>query len=160
MYTIRATHKLLTLMKATPEMNPPTPTTILGDWYVNVTDYGLIICISEKTLLPVLLPREALCTIATELPRALAAILDKLGIDRAAIERERFAMGNSLVSTTASRRLLGFLNDFARMMEPSPDYEGHSSLLKASIWLANTPCNASSPNATWPNAATKAAFKD
>lgn len=157
MFSIRATRKVLTAMKAAPVKEPPAPTTVLRDWYVNVTNDGLVLCVSEKTLLPVVLPREALGAIAIELPRALATVLDKLGVGRAAIERERFAMAQSTVSTTASRRVVGFLNEFAFMMEAT--HEHPRSLLQTSLDLAHTPCNASSAKlVTWPDAATLAAF--
>ncbi len=159
MFSIRATRKLLTAMRATPLKEPPAPTTVLGDWYVNVTNDGLVLCVSEKTLLPVVLPREALSALAIELPRALAAVLDALGIERAAIERERFEMALSTVSTTANRRVVGFLNEFALMMEATSDHERPRSLLETSVYLAHTPCNASVTKlVTWPDAATRAAF--
>jgi hypothetical protein len=155
MFTLRATRKLLALMTVTPLKAPPAPTTALGDWYANVTDDGTILCVSEQTLLPVVLPREALPTLATELPRALSLVLAKLGVDEAAIQRERFAMAQVAVSTTASRRVLGFLKEFAFMLEVA--HEG-TSLLDRSLRLAHTPCNASSRNVTWPDEATRAAF--
>ncbi|MDP3273888.1 MAG: hypothetical protein Q8Q09_01750 [Deltaproteobacteria bacterium] len=145
-------------MKAAPLKEPPTPTTVLGDWYANVTHDGLILCVSEKTLLSMVLPREALSAIAIELPRALTKVLDKLGVDRAAIERERFAMAQSTVSTTASRRVVGFLNEFAFMIEAMREHHGPRSLLQTSLDLAHTPCNAGSALVTWPNEATQAAF--
>lgn len=155
MFCLRATRKLLTAMKAAPLEAPPPPTTVLGDWYANVTPDGLVLCVSEKTLLPVVLPHEAIGAIAIELPRALATILRELGVPPAAVERERFAMAQSTVSTTADRRVVGFLNEFAFLME----HERPRSLLQAALELADTPCNASSTKrVTWPNAATRDAF--
>jgi hypothetical protein len=81
-FTLRATRKLLTTIKAKPAKEPPASTTVLGDWYANVTNDGIILCVSEKTLLPVVLPREAIRAITVELPRALATVLDKLGVDK------------------------------------------------------------------------------
>ncbi|MGC4068698.1 MAG: hypothetical protein QM784_29410 [Polyangiaceae bacterium] len=142
-------------MTATPLKAPTAPTTILGDWYANVTDDGHILCVSEQTLLPIVLPREALPSLATELPRAVSMVLAKLGVDEAAIQRERFAMAQVAVSTTASRRVLGFLKEFAFLLEAAQ--EG-ASLIDRSLWLAHTPCNASSRDAMWPDEATRAAF--
>ncbi|MFN0064323.1 MAG: DUF6933 domain-containing protein [Myxococcaceae bacterium] len=157
MFTLRATRKLLALMVAKPESAPSPPTTVLGDWYANVTTRGLILCVSEKTLLPVVLPGERLRALARELPRALGAVLDSLGVDKTAIERERFAMAQSAVSTTASRRIVGFLNEFGVMMEAGRD--DHRSPLEVALDLAHTPCNASSSKlVTWPDHATRAAF--
>ena len=159
MFTLRATRKLLTAMEAAPAKEPPTPTTVLGDWYAKLADDGLILCVSERTLLPVVLPRETLGAITRALPQALAAVLDKLGVDRAAIERERFAMAQSAVSTTASRRVVGFLNDFAFAIEAMYEDTHRRPLLETSLELAHTPCHASSAKRlVWPDAATKAAF--
>lgn len=157
MFTLRATRKLLALMKAKPESVTLPPTTVLGDWYANVTNDGLILCVSEKTLLPVVLPGSALRTLTTDLPRAMALVLDVLGVDKAAIERERFAMAQAAVSTTASRHVVGFLNEFAFMMESTPDER--RSLVEVAVDLAHTPCNASSAKlVTWPDQATREAF--
>lgn len=158
-FTLRATRRLLTAMNAAPSDEPPPPSTLLGDWYANATNDSLVICVSERTLLPVVLPREALSAIVLELPRALAMVLEELGVDRAAIERERFAMVQSAVSTTANRRVVGFLNEFAFMLEAMRERPPRRSLLQTSLHLAHTPCNASSAKlVSWPDAATRAAF--
>ncbi|MEN9797376.1 MAG: hypothetical protein RL653_1072 [Pseudomonadota bacterium] len=156
MFTLRATRKLLAQMKAKPERAPQPPTTVLGDWYANVTGDGLILCVSERTLLPVILPGEAIRGLTTELPRALAVVLDRLDIDKAAVERERFAMAQSSVSVTANRRVVGFLNEFAFMLDVDLR---RGSCVDASMALARTPCHASSSRlVTFPDQATRAAF--
>lgn len=156
MFTLRATRKLLAQMKAEADPAPQPPTTVLGDWYANVTGDGLILCVSERTLLPVILPGEAIRGLTTELPRAIAVVLDRLDVDKAAIERERFAMAQSSVSVTANRRVVGFLNEFAFMLDTDAR---RGSWIEASMALARTPCNASSSKlVTWPDQATRAAF--
>jgi hypothetical protein len=68
-------------------------------------------------------------------------------------------MAQSVVSTTASRRVVGFLNEFAFMMEAGDDEERPRSWIETSLELAHTPCNASSAKlVTWPDDATLAAF--
>lgn len=158
MFTLRATRKLLTRMNASPDPAPAPPTTILGDWYAHLAPGGLVVCVSETTLLPVVLSEDALPALRTELPRAVASVLGALGIDEDAISRERFAMAKSTVSTTANRRVVGFLNEFAFLIETELEYEPHRSLPEIALRLAQTPCNASSPNVIWPDRATRSAF--
>jgi hypothetical protein len=59
MFSLRCTRKLLGKLKVKPDPSPPAPTTRLGDWYanaLNVGDHRLVLCTSERTLLPVLVP--------------------------------------------------------------------------------------------------------
>ena len=54
--TIRCTRKLLKLLEAEANVDPPSPTNRLGNWYakpVFVRHVPLIICISERSLRPV-----------------------------------------------------------------------------------------------------------
>ncbi len=56
MLTIRCTRKLLERLDVEASSVPLHPTNHLGDWYANLLFTGrarLIICISERTLLPV-----------------------------------------------------------------------------------------------------------
>ncbi|GEM_PF-2377023 len=59
MFTLRCTKKLLTRLKVKPDPRPPPPTTKLGDWCADVLNMGrerLVLCVSELTLLPVIVP--------------------------------------------------------------------------------------------------------
>ncbi len=148
MYTLRCTRRLLDRLSVRPAAAPPEPTTRLGNWYANLLPLEVgeyLLCVSEKTLLPVALPIEAVTNLGTELPRALAPVLTGLGIERSLIEQERFAMAQSVFSTTANRHVVGYMNDFAFMMserlkrEPTP-------MTELSLWLARTPCKMCFPD--------------
>ena len=59
MFTLRCTKKLLTRLKVKPDLQPPPSTTKLGDWYADTLNLGrerLVLCVSELTLLPVVVP--------------------------------------------------------------------------------------------------------
>lgn len=61
MIVVRATAKLLKKLRSDTEENPPNSTGILGDWYCNIAiiqKQHLIICVSQKTLLPIILPAK------------------------------------------------------------------------------------------------------
>lgn len=148
MFTIRSTRRLLDRLKVSPVKTPETPSTRLGDWYGNLLQLDVgeyIVCVSEKTLLPVVLPVAALSNIGQALSKALVPVLTGLGIKKKLIEQERFAMAQSTFGTTASRHIVGFMNEFAFMAstrlseEPTP-------LTELSLWLAETPCRMCFPD--------------
>ncbi len=59
MFTLRCTRTLLKRLRAQPNASPPPPTTRLGDWYGNLLytrPQQLVICVSERSLLPVVVP--------------------------------------------------------------------------------------------------------
>lgn len=148
MFTIRSTRRLLDRLRVSPVKTPEKPSTRLGDWYANLLPLEageFILCVSEKTLLPVMLPVIALPNIGQALSKAMVPVLIGLGIEKKLIEQERFAMAQSTFATTASRHIVGFMNEFAFMAstrlseEPTP-------LTELSLWLAATPCKMCFPD--------------
>lgn len=128
--------------------SPPTPSTRLGDWYANLLPLEageFILCVSEKTLLPVMLPIMALPNISQALSKAIVPVLTGLGIEKNLIEQERFAMTQSTFATTASRNIVGFMNEFAFMASTRLDEEP-TPLTELSLWLAETPCRMCFPD--------------
>lgn len=74
MRTLRCTRKLLTRVPhaTVPVLQPPT--TALGDWYADliiVKSRWLVLCVSEKSLLSVLVPARPL---SSALPRFREAV--------------------------------------------------------------------------------------
>lgn len=81
MYPLRCTKKLLDRMRVAPEPNPPTATTILGEWYANLVYVGnrqLMLCVCDKTLLPVIVPAVHAKPLPYRLPEALFDVLKAL----------------------------------------------------------------------------------
>ncbi|WP_377155062.1 DUF6933 domain-containing protein [Roseateles sp. UC29_93] len=59
MFTFRCTRKLLDRIKVEPKPEPVSPQRILGDWYAHLVHVGqvqIVLAVSERTLLPVVLP--------------------------------------------------------------------------------------------------------
>ncbi len=117
MFTLRCTRRLLSRF---PPAGGPTDedqsTTVLGDWYANVLNVArlrLVLCTSDRSLLTVLVPAKNLSALPGRLTGAVAAMLAELRVAPAAIERERRAMDVHRIAPTASRRVLGSMNDFA-----------------------------------------------
>jgi hypothetical protein len=155
-FTVRCTRKLLDRMRADPESDWPAPTTILGDWCANLLYVGkqqLILCVSERTLLPLVLPATDAKLIPRRLPTALFDVLVALGISPSAIDRELSEMEQFAVGRTANRSVLGVMNDFAFAL---PYRRGDQSLTELALWLAETPCSPIKMNS--PDDQTKAAF--
>ena len=159
MFAIRCTRKLLDRMRLEIEPNPPVPTTILGDWYANLLRFGkqqYILCVSEKTLLPVLMAATEAKSLAKRLPEAVFDVLKALSIPWTAVDREIREMQEAAVGRTANRRVLGILNEFS-YAAPYRLAEG-ASLVDVALWLAETPCGPIGMN--FPDRATAAAFAE
>ena len=76
MFTLRCTARLLKLVGASSAVSAP-PTTRLGDWYANIV-WGrprVLLCVSERTLLPVLISGYGLRGIVPELQRSVSEVL-------------------------------------------------------------------------------------
>jgi hypothetical protein len=147
MFTLRCTQKLLKRLGSpvTGELAPST--TILGDWYANVTSLPFrgkffIMFMNEPTRLVVLVQgRGGQQTIPTFRQRT-AQLLAHLGWAPHSIAREIQAMEEVQLAKTASRSILGSMNDVKRHLEiiaeragsaEAVDWEGQEILM--TTWL-------------------------
>jgi hypothetical protein len=139
MFTLRSTARLRKRLGTTEETPSAPPSTKLGDWYAHLlfTRPQLVLCVSDRTLLPVLIPARDGSLLAPRLREALAQMLGALGIPEAAVAAEQEEMIDARIGKTLSRQVLGSMNDFARMLD---SYRGAGSLLAVSLRLAETPC--------------------
>lgn len=135
------------------------PTTLLGDWYANilfVRPQQLVLCVSERTLLPVVLPAREIDTLTNRLPEAAAAMMSAVGISPASIKTEVEAMRVCHVGRTASKRVLGSLNEMVFLLDGGLRDHPEWPLLQQSLWLAQTPMKLLEYGA--PDRATQALF--
>jgi len=140
-YTLRCTGNLLARLGPVTEVAREPPTTVLGDWYgtlVYAPGMQLVLLVSERTLFPLVVPAREARTLAERIPLALGRALAQLGVSPAAIDREVQAMAGSRIGKTASRTVLGSMNDFQRMM-PYHQWPPRS-LTSVSLELAEAPC--------------------
>lgn len=159
MLTIRATAKLLKKIKDVTNENPPASTGTLGDWYCNaliIQRQHIILCVSEKSLLPILLPSKDMATFPLRLREAVAGALKEIGISDLLIEKEILEMRSWVFSKTASRQILGSMNDFAHIL--SVTMERGFSLEDHAEFLRDTPCSPIGMNT--PARATVEAFSE
>lgn len=115
MFTFRCTKVLLNKLKLPVTSDPPSPTTRLGDWYGNVLNMGhqrLMIFISDRSLLPIIMPLRERHDLLENFKIRLAMVLLYLDIDADIVSDELDQMEPLIVAPTASRSVLGSLNDF------------------------------------------------
>jgi hypothetical protein len=142
MFTVRCTRKLLGRLAQSEQSTAPT--TVLGDWYANVLfsrPQQLVLCVSERSLLPVVLPAKERNTLAPRLSVAVGEVLQRLGVAPALIEREQTAMRDFAYGRTQNRRVLGSLNDLMFQLSWYLRDRPAKSLLEHSLHLAETPCS-------------------
>jgi hypothetical protein len=155
-YTLRVTAKLLKRMKAVPDPTPPPCTGRLGDWYANLhvmRPAHLVLAVSERTLLPVLVPAKDIGGLPERIALAARDMLLAVGIPEEQVVRELRQMAECRIAKTASRQVLGTMNDFAWMLEVDP--RETMSLLDRALLLAECPCSPINDN---PRRATLALF--
>jgi len=139
MFSLRCTRKLLGKLKVKPDPSPPAPTTRLGDWYANVLNIGwnrLVLCTSERTLLPVLVPIAG-PDLPGKLKAALAQFLKAIGVPATLLEEEMRQMSEFTVGKAASLSVLASMQDFKRMARY--DLYEEPSLLHVALKLGEAP---------------------
>jgi hypothetical protein len=102
---------------------------VLGNGYVNLLNAGpqrLVMCVSEVSLLPVILPARN-DEFPRRFPEHLFRTLCAVGISDRAAAREAEEAKEYRVGRTASRSMLGVMNDFAFMAKVYLDYNDVSA---------------------------------
>jgi hypothetical protein len=145
MFTLRCTAKLLKRLRVEPAATRTPPSTRLDDWYANLLftrPAHLVLCVSERTLLPVLIPARNIGALAPRLREGVADVLRALELPENAIQEEQEAMAPAILGKTASRQVLGSMNDFVTILEAYRDpTDSPPALLNLALWLAGTPCS-------------------
>ena len=147
MLTIRATARLLKRANIQPDPAPPTSTGRLGDWYANLLilrPTQLVLCVSGRTLLPVLVPAKDIAGLPQRLASGAGEVLRALGVAEGDVRQELEHMRDVRFAKTASRQILGSMNDFAFMLEMGMKLEadtGPRLLLEEALQLARAPCS-------------------
>ncbi len=141
MFTVRGTKKFLDRV-GRPAVDPPSSSTVLGDWYANVAFWRpqVALFVNAATFVPVLMPLAPASGVVTRFPAVMAGVLGALGIDPRFIDAERSEMSAVVLAKTASRQVLGVMNEFSFMAERtiSTGRSDPADLLGLSVWLANT----------------------
>jgi hypothetical protein len=140
MFTLRCTARLLKQLAVKPAPSAQTPTTRLGDWYATIL-WGrprVLLCVSERTLLPVLVRLPSIGELLPALRDSVAAVLTGLRVPAGLVDDEIAEMETAVIDRTANRRVLGSMIDFGYAADIRR-YED-ISLTAISLWLTETPC--------------------
>jgi hypothetical protein len=94
-------------------------TTRLGDWYATAWFWKpqVALLVSEATLFPVLVPLAPAATLLARFPDHLAQALAAQEVPRSFITTELAQMQDARLAPTASRSVLGIMNEFTFLAE-------------------------------------------
>lgn len=151
---IHCTQKLLKELKVTDSIPAPDilPAKGLGNWYANLLRINRRKCIlftNEKTIYSFLIPnvrKENLMHLHEEFLKHLTKNLQFEEIPLDVIQKIHEEYNNVSYAKTNSRRVLGFMNDFAYHYEGEIMDAGgleYANLLEIAAGMNRTPCNAS-----------------
>jgi hypothetical protein len=142
MLVVRATKKLLDRLGPLTQQPGQTSTTRLGDWYAATWAWRpqVALFVSEATLLPVLMPLAPSATLLTRFPSHLAQELAGQDVPQAFIAEELSHMQEVRLAKTASRSLMGIMNEFSFLAQATRAQTTDVDLTTLARWLATTPC--------------------
>lgn len=139
--TLRGTKKFLDRV-GRPDPEPPVSSTALGDWYANVVVWRpqAALFVNTETFVPVLMPLSPSRGVIDRFPAVMAEVFAALGVDPRFIAGETDEMGSVVLAKSASRQVLGVMNEFVFMAEHtiSTGRSDPTDLVGLSVWLANT----------------------
>lgn len=123
---------------------PPSGTSPLGDWYVNLIPTaggGMFVFVNEQSVLAVVVPAGVPALLNTFVAR-VGNLLSMIGLPNARIEREVEHFREARAAKTASRRVLGVMNDLAYHVQIALDEatpQAKVSLSDLELHLASIP---------------------
>jgi hypothetical protein len=143
-FTFRPTARLAKRLGIPSQPDHLRPTTTLGDWYANVIHLRprhVVLCISETSLLPVVLSGQGLRkTMLSDFRTGVSGVLAAIGVDTFDISTELEEMRRFIVGKPLSRSVLGSMNDLAWGLECRLEADPEISLKDLALELAETPC--------------------
>jgi hypothetical protein len=142
--TFRFTRKLLKYLHADVLSAEVPPTTVLGDWYANLLftrHRRLVICVSERSLLPVFIEAKGRYTFAERFREAVRSVMEGIGVAGNLIEGELNEMSQIRIAATLSRKVLGSLNELNFLARDSLDRRPQIDLIVLTAEIAETPCS-------------------
>jgi hypothetical protein len=141
MMVVRGTKKFLD-RAGRPVTGEVTSSGLLGDWYVNVWFWRpqVAVFVNERTLLPVLVPLAPAATAVARLPGSFAEMARHIGVNATALAAELSMMSEFVLAKTASRSVLGTMNEFSHLADNYRWLHDVIELIDLSLWLAQVVC--------------------
>ena len=114
----------------------------LGDWYASAWAWRpqVALFVSEATLFPILMPLAPAATLLARFPDGLAQALAAHDVPEAFITQELSRMQDVRLGKTASRSVLGIMNEFT-VLAQTVRGDTTTDLTDLAHWLARTPCS-------------------
>lgn len=142
MLIVRATKKLLDRIGPADLGEGEQSTTLMGQWYATAVFWKpqVALFVSEPTLLPVLMPLVPAATLLARFPQQAAALLAAHGTPDAVIDEELRQMRDRRLAKTASRSVIGIMNEFTVLAGAYRGDAPVTDLLALALRLAATPC--------------------
>lgn len=138
-FTLHGTKKLRDRIKVPETTGAPPSDTLLGDWYGTALFWKpqAALLLNTETMIPVLMPLAPASTLLERMLAEVVRVLNAHGVPESILRAEQAAMSECSVAKTASRSLLGVMN---QITADATWVEGHAErLLDLSIWLADRP---------------------
>ena len=135
----------MNFLAVTPVSEPMPSSGRLGDWYANLvpTDASdLIVFVNEKSLVTVAIPAWEAENLASQFRVRVQNLLALLGVSIESIRSEISHYQQVQFARTASRSVLGSMNDIAsnyQFVAEGGDESGYLSLSDAEYKLSNMP---------------------
>jgi hypothetical protein len=143
-FIVHGTRKFLDRMPGDmpPTQAPLASTTMLGDWYAAVLFWRpqVALFVNEPTRLPLFVAFAPATTVIDRMRRAAADVFTALGLAEGFIAQELAEMSDYQLAKTASRSVLGTMNDFGYLADAHRAPGTALDLLALSLQLAQTPC--------------------
>ncbi len=161
MLVIRGTKKFLSRV-GPPVPAPDLSTGALGDWYANTLFWRpqVALFVNERTRLPVFVPLAPARSVVDRFPAEFEKVARRIGVDGAGLDAEMSAMAEWVLAKTASRSVLGTMNEFVHIADSYRWMHDEIDLTDLAVWLAHTPCGVSSSGAAlWPDEAVRTLLK-
>ncbi|MFZ6005375.1 MAG: DUF6933 domain-containing protein [Actinomycetota bacterium] len=142
MFVVRGTERFLDRAGRVDATDGRGSTTVLGNWYATVWFWKpqVALFVNERTLLPVLLPMAPASTVVERFVLGLPEVLRDYGLDPRFAEAEVAAMADHRLDKTASRSLLGVMNEFKHLADDQLRHVDDIELIELALWLAQVPC--------------------
>jgi hypothetical protein len=137
-------------------------TCALGDWYAKTLFWRpqVALFVNERTRLPVFVPLAPAKSVVDRFPVEFEKVARRIGVDGDALLAEVAAMKEWVLAKTASRSVLGTMNEFGHMADNYRCLHDEVDLIDLAVWLAETPCLVSSPgDVVWPEDAVRALLR-
>ena len=142
MVVVRGTRKFLDRL-GRPLTEEVESTGVLGDWYANPWFWRpqAALFVNERSLLPVVLPLAPARSVLARFPAAFEEVTRGLGVGGSRLDDELADMAEHALAKTASRSVLGVMNEFAHMADAYRSQHEVIDLVGLSLWLAHVPCS-------------------